>query len=295
VADAFKLQTVGGTEFFRVTDDGNLFFSGTQGSTSAEGGAIYIGDDTGLFLGDDQDVKIEYDEDGTNQARVTGADWLFVDANAIFADSQGPILGTGSDFTMAHDGTDTTFDNTAVGDTIMMLGADDNTVEFKIQNNSGTDLFAVDGAGVVDLDGTLDLDAGTVTADTDAVAVDMTVNDADGASNGIAVTITTATTVHTTGVVSGVKSTVVSDAADTGGIYASFEAGSTDGGGTTPTHVVIYGADAADAFAYSVATGDLGFTVSADGMTADPETAQEAGYLTWSVGGTLYQLPAYAA
>lgn len=36
-------------------------------------------------------------------------------------------------------------------------------------------------------------------------------------------------------------------------------------------------------------------TVSADGMTADPETATEAGYITITINGTDYQIPIYAA
>lgn len=38
-----------------------------------------------------------------------------------------------------------------------------------------------------------------------------------------------------------------------------------------------------------------GVTVSADGMTASPESAAEAGYITIDVGGTGYQIPIYAA
>jgi hypothetical protein len=45
----------------------------------------------------------------------------------------------------------------------------------------------------------------------------------------------------------------------------------------------------------AVASGDAGMTVSADGMTADPETAQEAGYIAVDIGGTGYQIPIYAA
>lgn len=43
------------------------------------------------------------------------------------------------------------------------------------------------------------------------------------------------------------------------------------------------------------ASGNAGATVSADGMTADPETAQEAGYITVDINGTAYQIPIYAA
>ena len=48
-------------------------------------------------------------------------------------------------------------------------------------------------------------------------------------------------------------------------------------------------------FAKAVASGDGGMTVSANGMTADPETDAEAGYVTIDIGGTGYQIPIYAA
>lgn len=178
---------------------------------------------------------------------------------------------------------------------------------FSLDDASGTELFAIDAsgnvnvagaltvAGTLDVNGTLDLDVGTVTTDTNGADIAIVVNDADGASKALVASITTVTTAHTSGVLSAVVGKVTSLAGDTGGIFASFEAQSTDGGGTTPTHVVIYGADAADAFAYAAASGDLGITVSADGMTADPETAQEAGYVTVNVGATAYQIPMYAA
>ena len=47
--------------------------SGTDlGTTSAEWGNIYIGDDKKVFFGDGQDASIEYDEDGTDQLRISG-------------------------------------------------------------------------------------------------------------------------------------------------------------------------------------------------------------------------------
>ena len=53
--------------------------------------------------------------------------------------------------------------------------------------------------------------------------------------------------------------------------------------------------DGGSALVKAVASGDAGITVSADGMTADPETAQEAVYITVLVGSTSYQIPIYAA
>ena len=42
------------------------------GTTSLEWGNIYIGDDKKVFFGDRQDASIEYDEDGTDQLRISG-------------------------------------------------------------------------------------------------------------------------------------------------------------------------------------------------------------------------------
>jgi len=44
----------------------------------------------------------------------------------------------------------------------------------------------------------------------------------------------------------------------------------------------------------AVASGDAGATVSANGMTADPETAAEAGFIDILIGSTTYQIPIYA-
>jgi len=44
----------------------------TLGTTSLEWGHIYIGDDQKIYLGDGQDVSLEYDEDGTDQLRIAG-------------------------------------------------------------------------------------------------------------------------------------------------------------------------------------------------------------------------------
>ena len=42
------------------------------GSTSAEWGDVFIGDDKKIYLGDGQDVSLEYDENGTDQLRIVG-------------------------------------------------------------------------------------------------------------------------------------------------------------------------------------------------------------------------------
>ena len=44
----------------------------TLGTAALEWGHIYVGDDQKIYLGDAQDVSLEYDEDGTDQLRIAG-------------------------------------------------------------------------------------------------------------------------------------------------------------------------------------------------------------------------------
>lgn len=231
--DLFSILAEDGTTTFRVDSSGNLIFTGTVGTTSDEGAAFYIGDDTGLFFGDDQDAKIEYDEDGTNQLRVTGADWYFVDA-------------------------------------------------------------AVQMDGSLDLNEALDLDH-ALTAAGAGLDADVTIDHASAAAYGLDVSLTQLTTARTGTDVAAIKASVTSLAGDTGSpVYACFAGAATDGGGTV-LHALLAASSAMDAALAVGATGQGGVTVAADGMTADPETAQEAGYLTVYVGTTAYQIPMYAA
>lgn len=48
-------------------------------------------------------------------------------------------------------------------------------------------------------------------------------------------------------------------------------------------------------FLLAEATGQMGCTIAANGMTADPENGQEAGYITISVQANSYQIPFYTA
>ena len=75
----------------------------------------------------------------------------------IVSDNADIAFGTGSDFTISHDGTDTTatsatgdliVDNTNVtGSTIHRLGTDTNATDFQVQNDSASGLFTVYGTG----------------------------------------------------------------------------------------------------------------------------------------------------
>lgn len=71
----------------------------------------------------------------------------------VFGDSAKVVLGTGSDDTIQHDGTnsswvhitgDLTFDNQLVtGSTIMLLGTDTTATDFQVQNNSAVAILTV--------------------------------------------------------------------------------------------------------------------------------------------------------
>jgi len=89
--------------------------SGTDlGTTSAEWGNIYVGDDKKIYLGDGQDVSLEYDEDGTDQLRVSGK--TVFDNDIEIADSKFIEFASAA-------GTPTT-DNTVQGIVIEFLAAE---------------------------------------------------------------------------------------------------------------------------------------------------------------------------
>ena len=89
------------------------------GSTSAEFGDVFIADDKAIKFGNDQDVTMEYDEDGT--------DTLLINGDATFADDKKLHFGTGKDASIEYDedgddqlkigGAVTAFTNAVVGKT----------------------------------------------------------------------------------------------------------------------------------------------------------------------------------
>jgi len=72
----------------------------------------------------------------------------------------------------------------------------------------------------------------------------------------------------------------------------SFLAGS---GSTMTSLLYCYGDGTFTNFLEVAATGDGGVTVGSDGMTKNPESNTEDGYITVKVGSTSYQVPIYAA
>jgi hypothetical protein len=67
----------------------------TLGTADLEWGHLYIGDDQKIYLGDGQDVSLEYDEDGTDQLRIAG--------NTVFANQVESTLDIMIDSTPADE------------------------------------------------------------------------------------------------------------------------------------------------------------------------------------------------
>ena len=179
MADVFAVfSAVGGTKYFSIDDSGNVFYSGTMGTTTVEGGAIYVKDSTKISWGDGQDITIQWDgakliveQAATNSAIDIGVSGAGIDVvfygdtatrdvtwdqsadSLIFKDNAKLVFGTGSDDTLSHDGTDTLWthitgncviDNTLVtGKTIFRLGTDTTATAFEVRNNSDAIMWQV--------------------------------------------------------------------------------------------------------------------------------------------------------
>ena len=64
--------TATGTSTFATAASPDAVAGATLGSAGAEWGHIFIADDSKIQFGNDQDVTIEYDEDGTDELRFSG-------------------------------------------------------------------------------------------------------------------------------------------------------------------------------------------------------------------------------
>jgi hypothetical protein len=153
----------GGTDNYIVSKSGDFIIDNqnTTGSTSFQLGTdtnatkFNILNDSGteLFSIDGSNIAtFAGNINANNGVDITGA-------NLTLADNIDIVIGTGSDLTINHNGTNTTltsitgdfvFDNTNTsGETTFQLGTDTNTTEFNVKNNSGTNLLRVLGDGVV--------------------------------------------------------------------------------------------------------------------------------------------------
>jgi hypothetical protein len=118
------------------------------GSTSAEWGDVYIADDKKIYFGNDQDVSMEYDEDGI--------DTLLVSGDVTFADDKKLYFGTGKDVSIEYDedGIDTLLiaggDVTIADDKKLYFGSGkDVSLEY---DEDGNDTLSVNGDLLVEDD-----------------------------------------------------------------------------------------------------------------------------------------------
>ena len=66
------------------------------GTTALEWGDVYVADDKKIKFGSDQDVSIEYDEDGTDTLLISGGDVTLSDDKKLY-------FGTGKDVSLEYD------------------------------------------------------------------------------------------------------------------------------------------------------------------------------------------------
>ena len=114
------------------------------GSTSAEWGDLYIADDKKIYFGNDQDVSIEYDEDGIDTLLIAGGDVTIADDKKLY-------FGSGKDVSLEYDedGNDTLSIN---GDALieddkkLYLGSGkDFSIEYDEDGNDTTAIVAANG------------------------------------------------------------------------------------------------------------------------------------------------------
>ena len=114
----------------------------------AGSGEINIVDDTFLSFGSDKDAKIEYDENGTDQVQVTGADWTYNNVNVTIT---GNLVTTGTSSTSIPDHTVDAF--------VVKEGVNQ---YIAIDTTNGSELITF-GRGNVDFDKDVNIDGGDLT------------------------------------------------------------------------------------------------------------------------------------
>ena len=114
----------------------------------AGSGEINIVDDTFLSFGSDKDAKIEYDENGTDQVQVTGADWTYNNVNVTIT---GNLVTTGTSSTSIPDNTADAFE--------VKEGSNQ---YIAIDTTNGSELITF-GTGNVDFDNDVNIDGGDLT------------------------------------------------------------------------------------------------------------------------------------
>ena len=100
LSSLFPIKTGVAGSFTTVTASSSLLPDASGGadigSTSLEWGDIYIADDKKIKFGSDQDISMEYDEDGTDSLLISGGDVTIADDKKLF-------FGTDKDVSIEYD------------------------------------------------------------------------------------------------------------------------------------------------------------------------------------------------
>ena len=144
------------TSITTATGDFTVDNTNTSGST-----IMQLGTDTSAT-----DFQVQ-NNSGTALLTVDGSGVTALTGNLTLQDNDSIIVGTGSDFTLVHNATNTlitsttgdfTVDNTNTsGSTIMQLGTDTSATDFQVQNNSGAALLTIDASSQATIAGDLSI------------------------------------------------------------------------------------------------------------------------------------------
>lgn len=171
--DAGDFQVVKGANDYILADHSSGILNlGTSGAITVEAlGATTV--KAGLTINTAGTLDCDRSADFSANLVNSAGEFLVSGGNAQLNDNIVLSFGSGDDFTVACDGTDTLFDNTHVtGSTLFRCGTDTSATDFQVQNDSGSPLFTVNGAGQVDIGGNLDVTGGI---DIDADNVNFTI------------------------------------------------------------------------------------------------------------------------
>lgn len=130
--------------------------SGESGVVSCDGTTWHV---IGLASVDLSSIAVDTISESTAGAGVTVDGVLLKDGDVVLLDSDRLVAGTGSDYVVTHNGTNTLLTNTtgnvvhdnqaATGATYVDLGTDTSATEFAVRNNGGAALLKIDGAGTI--------------------------------------------------------------------------------------------------------------------------------------------------
>lgn len=164
-----KFTATADTLTFEGTASGTCTLTGVATPTGNSDAATkqYVDTQVGTISPGGADTQIQFnnssDFGGISTFTTDGTNVSMSGGNINVADGNAVNLGTASDLSLTHDGTNSVvtsttgnlvLDNTnATGSTIMRLGTDTIATLFQVDNDSGTPLFGVAGSGIVQVTG----------------------------------------------------------------------------------------------------------------------------------------------